>query len=1058
MATIPQAPPWEEIDPFIEAFEKCQARHGQADLAAFLPPLCHPHYLAVLRELVRADLEFGWRHGRPRRAEDYLAEFPILRDDPTGLGAVAYEEYRQRQLAGECPSPAEYGARLGVATNDWPRSLPRPTTQPAPGDVESAATLYLAQRSLSERAAKDGNDWLGSSSSPESVRLFADLHRTDPEAAYRLAEVVTSLPSLGVEFLDFQLVRELGRGAFSRVYLARQAHLADRLVALKVSGDLLGEPQLLARLQHTNIVPVYSVHRSGPLQALCMPYFGATTLAHVLQELRKLPRPPSSSRWLFELLEKSSEVDSGQQIHPAGWGGYVVAVLALVAKLAEGLAYAQQRGILHQDLKPANILLSGDGQPMLLDFNLAQDSTIRASVPAAYVGGTLPYMAPEHLEAFRDRRPHADPRSDLYSLGLILHELLTGVLPFPMPTGTWAEQVQEMIAARRAGPPDVRLRNKEVTPAVASILRHCLDPDPAHRYQSATQLVEDVQRQLANQPLRWAPERSWRERATKWSRRHPRLTSGYAVALIAAVVLLGLAAAYAGRAQRLARTEAVTVRHQSIEELKRVRFLLGGPAPDADDLVAGVKEAERALGHYRVLDDPNWASRPAVTALSPEEQERLRGDLRELLLFLSRGVRLQALVERGERAERLRHALRLNERAEACAPSDRGLRPVLLQRALLLNVTGRSDEARDLLKQAEALPASTARDLYLAGVEKMAGRDYRRARVLLQQARRLDPQDAFVYYALGLCQAESGDHANAAASLDACIALWPAFHGSHYQRGRVHNERQEHAEAVAEFSEALRLRPDFINALIDCGLARLAMKDYQGAEADLTRALGSGSAPTRAYFIRAHVRGLAGDRQGAVADRAEGLERQPTDDLSWVARGMARLADRDPKGALGDFDRALKINPHCLAALENRAAILAEMGSMQEAVKALDTAIEFHPEYGQARAGRGVLLARLGKRDRALRDAREAERLDPRPANLYRVAGIYALTSPGSTANQREAFRLLSAALRADHGFEYLDDDPELAPLRPLPEFQRWVEAARLLRAAGGVSPKRPGR
>src|SRR6266852_1699924 len=104
MAATLQPPPWEEIDPFIEAYEKSQARHGRAELSAFLPDPAHHHYLAVLRELVRADLEYHWRQGRPRRAQDYLAEFPVLRDDPTGLGGVAFEEYRQRQRAGERPS------------------------------------------------------------------------------------------------------------------------------------------------------------------------------------------------------------------------------------------------------------------------------------------------------------------------------------------------------------------------------------------------------------------------------------------------------------------------------------------------------------------------------------------------------------------------------------------------------------------------------------------------------------------------------------------------------------------------------------------------------------------------------------------------------------------------------------------------------------------------------------------------------------------------------------------------------------------------------------------
>ena len=103
----------------------------------------------------------------------------------------------------------------------------------------------------------------------------------------------------------------------------------------------------------------------------------------------------------------------------------------MASRLADGLAHAHERGILHRDLKPANILMTDEGQPMLLDFNLSEDSEVRPGAAAA-VGGTLPYMAPEHLEALRGGAS-PDARSDLYSLGVILYELLTVRRPFPVP-------------------------------------------------------------------------------------------------------------------------------------------------------------------------------------------------------------------------------------------------------------------------------------------------------------------------------------------------------------------------------------------------------------------------------------------------------------------------------------------------------------------------------------------------------------------------------------------------------------------------------------------------
>ncbi len=103
------------------------------------------------------------------------------------------------------------------------------------------------------------------------------------------------------------------------------------------------------------------------------------------------------------------------------------------ARLADGLGHAHERGILHRDLKPANILLADDGQPMLLDFNLSEDLKLRSRAPAAFIGGTLPYMAPEQLQAFQHGTCGGDARSDIFSLGVILYELLTGEHPFPLP-------------------------------------------------------------------------------------------------------------------------------------------------------------------------------------------------------------------------------------------------------------------------------------------------------------------------------------------------------------------------------------------------------------------------------------------------------------------------------------------------------------------------------------------------------------------------------------------------------------------------------------------------
>src|SRR5205814_172384 len=155
-----------------------------------------------------------------------------------------------------------------------------------------------------------------------------------------------------------------------------------------------------------------------------------------------------------------------------------------------------------------NVLLCDDGQPMLLDFNLAQNVKSSSAFTVAQMGGTPPYMAPEQLIAYRDGTGGVDSRGDLYALGLIIYHLLTGRHAFPIRRGRSLDILPKMIADRQGPPPALRCFNRAISPAVESIVRHCLEVDPARRYASARQLADDIERQRANLPLKHAPEPS----------------------------------------------------------------------------------------------------------------------------------------------------------------------------------------------------------------------------------------------------------------------------------------------------------------------------------------------------------------------------------------------------------------------------------------------------------------------------------------------------------------------------------------------------------------------
>jgi formylglycine-generating enzyme required for sulfatase activity/predicted Ser/Thr protein kinase len=253
-------------------------------------------------------------------------------------------------------------------------------------------------------------------------------------------------------FDEFRLVRLLGRGGMGVVYLAHDTSL-DRRVAVKFIASSRPEPwvrayfeteaRAIARLQHPNVVNVFRVGEIGGHPYIVSEYV-------VGQSLAELPVPMPWRR-----------------------------VLTLGIGLARGLAAAHRQGVLHRDLKPSNALLTGDGEVKLLDFGLAERFEPGAASPSPgphVVVGTRPYMAPELLE-----RAPATPRSDLYALGLVLHELCTGEVPRSTPR--WPEE----------GPPPAG-EGQTIDPDFAAIIARCLAPDPRERFASAEALCEALER------------------------------------------------------------------------------------------------------------------------------------------------------------------------------------------------------------------------------------------------------------------------------------------------------------------------------------------------------------------------------------------------------------------------------------------------------------------------------------------------------------------------------------------------------------------------------------
>lgn len=432
----------------------------------------------LLLELIKIDLEYRWRGSGERYGlEKYAADMGEL-GAWTGLPVdLIGEEYRVRRRWGDRPGHDDYFVRFP--------------------EQRQALAVLLPQ--IDAELAAEG---AGASSTPSGIsspRLPTPANR-DTLTWRPAAPAAAAAESPRLQMPGYEMLRELGRGGMGLVYEARHLQL-NRQVAVKMvlagslaSGESLLrfrlEAEAVARLQHPNIVQVYDSgeHEGRPFISLELVSGGS-----LAQQLKQ--GPLSSHR-----------------------------AAALLETLARAMHAAHLRGIVHRDLKPANILLTADGVPKITDFGLAKHlDADRAQTRTGDVLGTPSYMAPEQATG---RVQDIGPATDVYALGAILYELLTGRPPFLAETPL--ETIMQVAGADPLPPSRVR---PTVPRDLETICLKCLEKQSARRYASAEALAEDLQRQQAGEPILARPVGVW-ERSWKWVCRHRLLSVSAAILLL----------------------------------------------------------------------------------------------------------------------------------------------------------------------------------------------------------------------------------------------------------------------------------------------------------------------------------------------------------------------------------------------------------------------------------------------------------------------------------------------------------------------------------------------
>jgi WD40 repeat protein/serine/threonine protein kinase len=451
-----------------------------------------------------AQLRSRLRAGDSTRVEDLLSSYPTLAQNDQAVLELIHVEVMTRSELGLKPT-----------LDEWQERFPLLLSRMA--DLGSLRSAFGSEMpTLSDRTA-----------SAAELALSVKGPEEHP-------------PRIG----NYQILQEIGRGGMGVVYKARQSSLS-RIVAIKMilagahaglheRARLRNEAEAAAQLLHPNVVQIFEIGEHDGLSFLAMEYVAGGNLTRMLRGT------PQAFRWSARLTET----------------------------LARAIHVAHERGIIHRDLNPSNILMAPDGAPKISDFGLAKllvdDHGISLN---GVLLGTPSYMSPEQASG---NGKQIGPCTDVYALGALLYEMLTGAAPFRglTPMETLCQVMEAELV------PPSRLRHG-VPEDLETICLKCLDRDPARRYSTAEELGDDLKRFQESQPIR-ARRTSRFRKAMQWRRRQPLAASLLGLSVLLFLMLLGVVGAYtlymAEKNRQLERQSSQDEKMRSLVEIQRAKY------------------------------------------------------------------------------------------------------------------------------------------------------------------------------------------------------------------------------------------------------------------------------------------------------------------------------------------------------------------------------------------------------------------------------------------------------------------------------------------------------
>jgi tetratricopeptide (TPR) repeat protein len=752
----------------------------------------------------------------------------------------------------------------------------------------------------------------------------------------------------------YQLVGELGRGGMGVVYEAFDPRL-ERTVAIKtIRGETSEglarferEARLASKLRHPGIAGVHEIVLEGP----DAPYL-------VLEYVPGVP--------LKEVCKR--EVLSGKR------------AASLVMEIALAIESAHAEGIIHRDLKPQNVIVRPDGSPSVLDFGIAKrlNSDSLSLTKSGAVLGTPAYMAPEQASGEK-----VGPLADVYALGAILYECLTGRAPFSGP------QIQVLYSVLHKDPPlpqSVRKIHRDLQ----TICLHCMEKSPANRYPSAGALALDLRNYLEGEPIGAQVVPAWRRVARSAWRQKARsvailLTLGVLVAVPAGLYAwveleakfgeqsaesaqklkeeseARVSAEELGREAKLWRTEIeqASAALTRLQEILNFRYQPLGKTEEAEERIA--RDARRSIAAVlgtldgcvgRAPRSPYLHVLQGQAHLLLARVDRAKASAQAALALDTQHRSAQLLLARALVAE-LTFVWYTSERTEAEAKKSGAQAEALFRQAeqgdhrlgAMIRVwralaAQQPDEAEQIL--AEVGQGVPSEEVHFARASIVGRRGKGDAMIEhLQRALSTCPRHVPSLRLLAVLRLEKLEFATAEKLLTRLLQLDPELRGLRSLRSRARNALGDLQGAEDDLTRVIEEEPEGLDY---SNRARIRLHDnrFPGALSDLAEAIRLDARPED-FLVRADLRSRTGDHEGAARD-LELAEGHAESSYFYGTRAAIRARARDRVGAKADYDRALELDPKNPRAALGRAELLLLEGDPRIALELSEQVLKIHPE------------------------------------------------------------------------------------------------------------------